>query len=118
MGHILDPATGEPLDEVVLTFFKAPHSYTGQDVVELSCHGSPVILRRVLEIVVEAGARIAEPGEFTLRAFFNRRIDLAQAQAVETLSTRRPITRPDSPRASLKARCRAASRRSRICSSK
>jgi tRNA modification GTPase len=81
-GHIIDPASGEPIDEVVLTFFKAPHSYTGQDVAELSCHGSPVILRRVLEIVVERGARIAEPGEFTMRAFFNRRIDLAQAQAV------------------------------------
>jgi tRNA modification GTPase len=81
-GRILDPSTGEAVDEVVLTFFKAPHSYTGEDVVELSCHGSPVILRRLLDMVVAGGARLAEPGEFTFRAFFNRRIDLAQAQAV------------------------------------
>ena len=84
-GHLLDPATREPIDEIVLTFFKAPHSYTGEDVVELSCHGSPVILRRALDAVIACGARIAEPGEFTFRAFFNRRIDLAQAQAVRDL---------------------------------
>ncbi|HSO73625.1 MAG TPA: tRNA uridine-5-carboxymethylaminomethyl(34) synthesis GTPase MnmE, partial [Blastocatellia bacterium] len=81
-GHIVDPASSEPIDEVVLTCFKAPRSYTGEDVVELSCHGSPVILRRVLELVTARGARIAEPGEFTFRAFLNKRIDLAQAQAV------------------------------------
>ncbi|HXG94871.1 MAG TPA: tRNA uridine-5-carboxymethylaminomethyl(34) synthesis GTPase MnmE, partial [Blastocatellia bacterium] len=81
-GHIIDPATGEHVDEAILTYFKAPHSYTGEDVVEISCHGSPVVLSRVLELVTARGARIAEPGEFTFRAFFNRRIDLAQAQAV------------------------------------
>jgi tRNA modification GTPase len=81
-GHVVDPATGAALDEAVATWFKAPHSYTGEDVVELSCHGSPVILRRLLEMLVARGARPAEPGEFTFRAFFNRRIDLAQAQAV------------------------------------
>lgn len=84
-GRLIDPATQEPLDEIVVTFFKAPHSYTGEDVVELSCHGSPVILRRVLDLITARGARIAEPGEFTFRAFFNRRIDLAQAQAVRDL---------------------------------
>ncbi len=84
-GHIIDPATGEHVDEAILTYFKAPHSYTGEDVVEISCHGSPVVLSRVLELVTARGARIAEPGEFTFRAFFNRRIDLAQAQAVRDI---------------------------------
>jgi len=84
-GHLIDPATSEQIDEIVVTFFKAPHSYTGEDVVELSCHGSPVILRRALDLITARGARIAEPGEFTLRAFFNRRMDLAQAQAVRDL---------------------------------
>src|SRR5207237_624045 len=81
-GRVVDPASHDSVDEALLTYFRAPHSYTGEDVVELSCHGSPVILRRVLAMTVERGARIAEPGEFTFRAFLNRRIDLAQAQAV------------------------------------
>jgi tRNA modification GTPase len=81
-GQVIDPATREAIDEALLTYFKAPHSYTGEEVVELSGHGSPVILRRVLAMIIERGARIAEPGEFTLRAFLNRRLDLAQAQAV------------------------------------
>jgi tRNA modification GTPase len=81
-GRVVDAAAGEQIDEAILTYFKAPHSYTGEDVVEVSCHGSPVILRRVLELVTARGARIAEPGEFTFRAFLNRRIDLSQAQAV------------------------------------
>jgi tRNA modification GTPase len=84
-GYIIDPATSQPIDQAVVTYFKAPRSYTGEDVVELSCHGSPVILRRVLELVTRKGARIAEPGEFTFRAFINKRIDLAQAQAVRDL---------------------------------
>jgi tRNA modification GTPase len=84
-GRIIDPATAEHIDDIILTFFKAPHSYTGEDVVEISCHGSPVILRRVLGLLVGQSARIAEPGEFTFRAFLNRRIDLAQAQAVRDL---------------------------------
>ncbi|HEY9231704.1 MAG TPA: tRNA uridine-5-carboxymethylaminomethyl(34) synthesis GTPase MnmE [Blastocatellia bacterium] len=81
-GRVIDPATREPIDEALLTYFKAPHSYSGEEVIELSCHGSPVILRRVLGLLTARGARIAEPGEFTLRAFLNRRMDLAQAQAV------------------------------------
>src|SRR5262249_3924099 len=64
-GHVFDPKTGERIDEAVLTYFKAPHSYTGEDVVELSCHGSPLVLRRILEILIARGARLAEPGEFT-----------------------------------------------------
>lgn len=84
-GLIIDPAAGETVDEVILTFFKSPHSYTGEDIVEISCHGSPVILGRVLHLALDRGARIAEPGEFTFRAFSNKRIDLAQAQAVRDL---------------------------------
>ena len=72
-------------DQVVATYFPAPHSYTGEDVVELSAHGSPVVLRQLVEQAMEAGARLAEPGEFTLRAFLNNRIDLVQAEAVADL---------------------------------
>ena len=81
-GRVIDPTTDELVDEAILTCFKAPHSYTGEDVAEISCHGSPVILARVLQIAIEKGARVAEPGEFTFRAFLNKRIDLAQAQGV------------------------------------
>jgi tRNA modification GTPase len=84
-GRVIDPATREIVDEVILTFFKSPHSYTGEDVVEISCHGSPIILARVLQLATDQGVRIAEPGEFTFRAFSNKRIDLAQAQAVRDL---------------------------------
>src|SRR5215470_18624947 len=82
VGYVLDPHSGARLDTAVLTYFKAPRSYTGEDVVELSCHGSPVVLALVLDKTLGLGARLAEPGEFTMRAFLNRRIDLAQAQAV------------------------------------
>jgi tRNA modification GTPase len=81
-GRLFEPQSETLIDEAILTYFKAPHSYTGEEVVELSCHGSPLVLRRVLELVTANGARIAEPGEFTFRAFLNRRLDLAQAQAV------------------------------------
>ena len=74
-----------PIDQVVVTFFAAPRSYTAEDVVEISCHGSPVVLRHCVERAIEAGARLAEPGEFTLRAFLNGRIDLPQAEAVRDL---------------------------------
>jgi tRNA modification GTPase len=84
-GRLVDPISGEHIDEAILIYFKAPHSYTGEDVVELSCHGSPIIVSRVLDLILQRGARIAEPGEFTFRAFSNRRIDLAQAQAVRDL---------------------------------
>lgn len=84
-GTLHEPQTGELVDEVVATFFPGPHSYTGEDVVEISCHGSPVILRRVVEVALELGARLARPGEFTLRAFLNGRLDLTQAEAVRDL---------------------------------
>ena len=76
---------GEQIDHVVATYFPAPASYTGDDVVELSAHGSPVILRAIVTAAIGAGARLAEPGEFTLRAFLNGRIDLMQAEAVADL---------------------------------
>ena len=73
------------LDQVVVTCFRAPHSYTAEDVVEISCHGAPVILRYLEECCLAQGARAAEPGEFTMRAFLNGRIDLTQAEAVRDL---------------------------------
>ncbi|UCG15012.1 MAG: tRNA uridine-5-carboxymethylaminomethyl(34) synthesis GTPase MnmE [Deltaproteobacteria bacterium] len=81
-GEIVDSETGEVIDEVLLTLFLAPKSYTAEDLVEISCHGGQLVLTRVLEQAVRCGARLAEPGEFTLRAFINGRIDLSQAEAV------------------------------------
>ena len=76
---------GDAIDQVVTTYFPGPASYTGDDVVELSAHGSPVVLRAIVTAAMAAGARLAEPGEFTLRAFVNGRIDLMQAEAVGDL---------------------------------
>jgi len=84
-GELIDPATGRRLDEAVVTFFAKPHSYTTDDVVEISCHGAPVVLRHVAQMALSGGARLAEPGEFTMRAFLNGRIDLTQAEAVRDL---------------------------------
>ncbi len=84
-GELIDPTGGERLDEVVVTYFEKPHSYTTDDVIEISAHGSPVLLRRVVELALERGARLAEPGEFTMRAFLNGRLDLTQAEAVRDL---------------------------------
>ncbi len=81
----LTDAPGRVIDQVVATFFEAPRSYTTDDVVEICCHGSPVVLRHAVERAVEAGARMAEPGEFTLRAFLRGRLDLPQAEAVRDL---------------------------------
>ncbi len=81
-GHILDPSSGDILDEAMAGIMKSPHSYTCEDVVEVSCHGGPLITGKILEIFVREGAGLAGPGEFTRRAFLNGRIDLAQAEAV------------------------------------
>lgn len=81
-GRLRDPADGGVVDEAVATWFAAPRSYTREDVVELCCHGGPVALQAVLQLLLRSGARAAEPGEFTLRAFLNGRIDLAEAEAV------------------------------------
>ncbi len=83
-GQYLDDG-GVAIDEVLATIFRAPASYTAEDVVELSCHGGVYVTRKVLESVIVAGARLAEPGEFTKRAFLNGRIDLSQAEAVADL---------------------------------
>ena len=84
-AELVDPHTGERIDEAVVTYFPKPHSYTTDDVVEISAHGSPVVLQHVVELATAAGARLAEPGEFTMRAFLNGRIDLTQAEAVRDL---------------------------------
>ena len=83
--EVIEPATGERIDEAVVTFFAKPHSYTADDIVEISAHGSPVVLRHIVELATARGARLAEPGEFTMRAFLNGRIDLTQAEAVRDL---------------------------------
>jgi tRNA modification GTPase len=78
-------ATQPRIDEVVVTYFAKPHSYTTDDVIEISAHGSPVVLRHIVELALARGARLAEPGEFTMRAFLNGRLDLTQAEAVRDL---------------------------------
>lgn len=84
-GHVVDPVSGEVIDEVLAAFMSAPRTYTREDVVELSAHGGPLVLRRILELTLAAGARMARPGEMTLRAFLNGRLDLAQAEGVMAL---------------------------------
>lgn len=81
-GHIIDPDTQTVLDEVLVSVMRAPRSYTREDVVEINCHGGALPLRRILDLVLAHGARLASPGEFTKRAFLNGRIDLAQAESV------------------------------------
>jgi len=88
-GEIVCPATGRVLDEVLVAFLRAPHSFTGEDTLEIHCHGGPLVLKEVLLAVLRAGARPAEPGEFTRRAFLNGRLDLAQAEAVQEMITAR-----------------------------
>jgi tRNA modification GTPase len=80
-----EPASADRIDEVVVTYFAKPHSYTTDDIVEISAHGAPVVLRHMVEQALARGARLAEPGEFTMRAFLNGRIDLTQAEAVRDL---------------------------------
>lgn len=82
-GHIKDEV--EIIDEVMVSIFRAPHSYTGEDSAEISCHGSRYILNKVLELLVQQGCRMAEPGEYTMRAYFNGKLDLSQAEAVADL---------------------------------
>jgi tRNA modification GTPase len=91
LGTFSDPQSGRALDQVVVTCFREPHSYTAEDVVEISCHGAPVILKFLIECCLERGARAAEPGEFTMRAFLNGRIDLTQAEAIRDLIESRTL---------------------------
>src|SRR5690242_6697441 len=81
----LDGASGARIDEVVVTYFQKPHSYTTDDIIEISAHGAPVVLRHIVELALARGARLAEPGEFTMRAFLNGRLDLTQAEAIRDL---------------------------------
>jgi len=81
-GFIVDPLTGQNIDEVLVTVMRAPNTYTREDVVEINCHGGYLTLKRILELVLSQGARLAEPGEFTKRAFLRGRIDLSQAESV------------------------------------
>ena len=83
-GHLID-SDGAMLDEVLITLFRAPHSYTGEDSVEISCHGSSYILQQALRLLIDNGCRLANPGEYTQRAFLNGKMDLSQAEAVADL---------------------------------
>lgn len=84
-GWIIDPDSESPVDEVLTVFMRAPNTYTREDVVEIQCHGSYLVLQEILGIIIASGARLAEPGEFTKRAFLNGRLDLTQAEAVVEL---------------------------------
>ena len=83
LGHILDDK--RTLDEVLLSKFKGPHSYTGENVIEISCHGSPYIQQQIIQLFLRKGCRMADAGEFTLRAFLHGKLDLSQAEAVADL---------------------------------
>ncbi|MEO6390426.1 MAG: tRNA uridine-5-carboxymethylaminomethyl(34) synthesis GTPase MnmE [Pyrinomonadaceae bacterium] len=85
LKKLVDPKSSEVLDTALVTYFRAPHSFTGEDVVEFSCHGSPVLLRRVIACALDQDARVAKPGEFTLRALTNGRLNLSQAEAIRDL---------------------------------
>ncbi|MGC8970774.1 MAG: tRNA uridine-5-carboxymethylaminomethyl(34) synthesis GTPase MnmE [bacterium] len=82
LGHIINPKTNEKLDECLLLIMRAPHSYTGEDTVEFYVHGSPVLEELVIKLLIELGARLASPGEFTKRAFLNGKLDLSRAEAI------------------------------------
>lgn len=84
-GHIVDPDTDQEVDEVMVSVMRAPHTYTREDVIEINCHGGLLATNRILQLVLSFGARIAEPGEFTKRAFLNGRLDLSQSEAVMDL---------------------------------
>ncbi len=85
LGYLIDPSSGQMIDEVLLSFMKAPHSYTREDVAEINSHSGYLLLSTILQIVLSEGARLAKPGEFTFRAFINGRIDLTQAEAIVDL---------------------------------
>ena len=85
LKYLRDDAQSEPIDEALVTFFKKPHSFTGEDIVEISCHGSPVLIRQVIDRCLSLGARMANPGEFSLRALANGRMNLAEVEAVRDL---------------------------------
>ena len=81
-GHIVDPETNEVVEEVMISVLRAPRTFTREDIIEINCHGGILTINRILELTMTHGARMAEPGEYTKRAFLNGRIDLSQAEAV------------------------------------
>jgi tRNA modification GTPase len=85
LRKIYEPTSSEVLDEAVLTYYQSPNSFTGEDVLEISCHGSPVLLRKIVDAALQFDARLAEPGEFTLRALANGKLNLSQAEAIRDL---------------------------------
>ena len=85
LKKLFDPSTNEIVDEAILTFYKAPHSFTGEDVLEIACHGSPILHRQLIDICLAENARMADAGEFSLRALANGRMDLAEAEAIRDL---------------------------------
>ena len=85
LNSLTNPNNDHVIDQVLVTYFKTPNSFTGEDIVEISCHGSPVILRQVLDLALQLGARLADPGEFTLRALGNGKINLSQAESIRDL---------------------------------
>jgi tRNA modification GTPase len=85
LRSLIDPASGDTLDQALVCYFKAPHSFTGEDVVELHCHGSPLLLRAIIDAVLALEARLADPGEFSLRAVANGRLKLTEAEAIRDL---------------------------------
>ena len=85
LKQLREPDSAEVIDEALITYFKDPHSFTGENIIEISCHGSPVLLRQVIDICLRLGARLAEPGEFSLRALANGRMDLAEVEAIRDL---------------------------------
>ncbi len=84
-GQVVDPETGQVVDDVLVSLMKGPATYTGEDLVEINCHGGQLVTQKILQLVIRSGARLASPGEFTRRAFLNGRLDLAQAEAVVDL---------------------------------
>ena len=82
LGNIIDPVRGTVVDQTLVNYMKAPRTYTREDIIEINCHSGPLVLKKVLELILRQGARLAEPGEFTLRAFLNGRIDLTQAEGI------------------------------------
>jgi tRNA modification GTPase len=85
LKKLSDPNSNEAIDDAIVTYFQAPHSFTGEDVVEISCHGSPIVLRQVIDVCLRSGTRLAEAGEFSLRALANGQLDLTEAEAIRDL---------------------------------
>lgn len=84
-GFVIDPITKEEVDEVLISVFRAPKTFTREDIVEINCHGGRFITKKILQILLSQGARLATPGEFSRRAFLNGRIDLTQAEAISDM---------------------------------